>query len=114
MLFSGEAPLNGPIRGTSGFAEEFTARGPFDTKGRTLRTFDLDDRLFRYPMSYLIYTDAFDALPDFVKARIYRRIDTVLTGQDRSGDFSHLDEATRNAIREILRDTKPDFAAVAD
>jgi hypothetical protein len=114
MLFSGEAPLNGPIEGTSGFAEEFTARGPFDSRGRTLREFELEDRLFRYPLSYLIYTDAFDALPDFVKARIYRKIDAVLTGQDRSGDFAHLDASTRTAIREILFETKPDFAAAVN
>jgi hypothetical protein len=114
MLFSGEAPLNGPIVGTSRFAEEFTARGPFDAKGRTLRQFDLQDRLFEYPLSYLIYTDAFDALPDFVKARIYRRLDAVLTGQDESGDFTHIDAATRTAIREILTETKPEFASAVN
>jgi hypothetical protein len=114
MLFVGAEPLDGPIRGTSGFAEEFEARGPFDAGGRTLRAFDLQDRLFRYPLSYLIYARDFDALPELTKVRVYRAIDRVLRGEDRSGDYDHLDAATRAAIREILLETKPDFAAVAE
>jgi hypothetical protein len=109
MLFSGAAPLEGPIRGTSGFTEEFEARGPFDPQGRTLRKFNLRDRLFEYPLSFLVYTDAFDALPELTKTRVYRRIDAVLSGRDATGDFDHLDAQTRAAIREILVATKPDF-----
>jgi hypothetical protein len=111
MLFSGALPLEGPIEGTSGFTEEFAQRGPFDEQGRTLREFELNDRLFRYPLSYLIYTDAFDALPDLTRRRAYVRIDQILRGEDTSGDFNHLDAATRQAIREILVATKPDFEA---
>ncbi len=55
LLLANEAPLDGPIAGTSGFAEEFTARGPRDSQGRSLREFDLNQRLFKYPCSYLIY-----------------------------------------------------------
>ena len=39
-----------------------------------LREFDLKQRLFKYPCSYLIYTESFDALPPSVKERIYRRL----------------------------------------
>jgi hypothetical protein len=111
MLFSGAAPLDGPVKGTSGFAEEFEARGPFDARGRTLRAFDLHDRLFRHPLSYLVYSQHFDALPDVARLRVYASLDRVLRGDDRSGDFDHLDAPTRTAIREILLETKPDFAA---
>src|SRR4051794_40064374 len=41
LLFRDEAPLKEAVAGTSKFAKEFTARGPFDAKGRTLREFDL-------------------------------------------------------------------------
>jgi hypothetical protein len=107
LLFSGEAPLTEPVRGTSGFAQEFARRGPRDSKGRSLRDFDLHRRLFAYPCSYVIYSAAFDALPAPVKDYVYRRLWEVLTGQDTSGDFAHLSAADRRAILEILRATKP-------
>jgi len=110
MFFAHEAPLGGPIVGTSGFAEEFSARGPTDRQGRSLRDFDLTDRIFRYPLSFLLYTNAFESLPDLVRVRVYQRIDAVLDGTDDRRDFEHMDAATRRAIREILEDTKPDFA----
>lgn len=109
MLFVRAAPLGGPITGTSGFDQDFTARGPLDARGRSLRDFDLNDRLFRYPLSFLIYVDAFDALPDIVKATFFGRLRTILDGDDETGDFAHLTEADRTAIREILEATKPDF-----
>ena len=75
LLFVDEAPLdvpaNGKIRGSSGFAEEFSARGPRDSQGRSLRQFDLQRRLMRYPCSYMIYSEAFDALPDEARGAIY-------------------------------------------
>src|SRR5205807_1429575 len=58
LLFSEEAELARKVAGTSGFAAEFAARGPFDERGRSLRQFDLTTRLFKYPCSYLIYSDA--------------------------------------------------------
>ena len=60
LLFVDEVPLKDAIEGTSGFAEEFAARGPRDPKGRSLRDFDLRRRVFKYPCSYLIYSEAFD------------------------------------------------------
>ena len=45
------------------FAEAFSARGPNDSKGRSLRRLDLRTRLFRYPCSYLIYSPQFERLP---------------------------------------------------
>ena len=114
MLFSREAPLPGRVRGTSDFAEEFAARGPFDGQGRTLRAFDLERRLFRYPMSFLIYSEAFETLPDLVKRPFYARVGEILEGRDTSGEFTHLDEADRVAIREILVETKPEFLTYMD
>jgi hypothetical protein len=109
MLFSGAVPLTQPVSGTSSFPAEFSKRGPRDTRGRSLRDFDLKTRLFRYPLSYMIYTRSFDALPENMKAYVYRRLTEVLTGKDGSKDFAHLSAADRAAILEILRDTKPDF-----
>ena len=106
MLFGGEIKLTDPIQGTSAFAQKFASLGPRDSQGRSLRELDLQSRLFKYPCSYLVYSEAFDGLPGAAKDRIYRRLWEVLTGQDKTGDFAHLSSEDRTAIREILRTTK--------
>jgi len=111
LLFCNEAPLTEPIRGTSTFATDFAGRGPRDRKGRSLRDLDLQQRLFKYPCSYLIYSPAFDALPAEVKDYVLQRLGKVLTGKDMSAAFKHLSAADRRAILEILRDTRPDLPA---
>jgi len=113
LLFVDEAPLPGPIRGNSGFAEKFSAAGPRDHLGRSLRQFDLDRRLMRYPCSYMIYTDAFDALPAATREAIYRRMWSILSGKlDKDTTrYRTLSRADREAIVGILRDTKPDLPA---
>jgi hypothetical protein len=111
MLFVKEAAITAPIKGTSGFAEEFVARGPRDSKGRSLRDLDLERRLFKYPLSYLIYSESFDALPAPVKGYVFTRLRDVLTGADQTPEFSHLSAADRAAVLEILNETKPEFAA---
>ena len=107
MLFVDEARLADPVTGVSTFTETFPARGPHDGRRRSLRDFDLRTRLFRHPLSYMIYSRSFDGLPDHVRARLYRRLHAVLTGADRSGKFTHLSSDDRRAILEIVRDTKP-------
>ncbi|HEY8519373.1 MAG TPA: hypothetical protein VIN61_04790 [Gammaproteobacteria bacterium] len=111
LFLAGEASLTDRIRGTSGFAEEFQSRGPRDAQGRSLRDLDLERRLFKYPLSYLVYSDAFAALPDAAKTQVYRRMAEILAGADESGKFAHLSAADRAAILEILRDTAPEMAA---
>ena len=109
MLFVDEAPLTDRMTGTAGFEATFAARGPFDRHGRTLREIDLDRRLFRYPCSYMIYTAAFDALPADARDAVYRRLWQVLSGADRDLRYALLPRGDRQAIVEILRDTKPDL-----
>jgi hypothetical protein len=111
LFFSGEAKLTEKVAGTSGFAAEFAARGPRDGQGRSLRQFDLERRLFRYPCSYLIYSAAFDRLPAQAKEYVYRRVWEVLTGVDTSAPFAHLTGEDRQAVREILLATKADLRA---
>ncbi len=112
MLFVGEASLDGPMRGTTTFAHDFATQGPRDGAGRSLRAFDLERRLFRYPLSFLIYSDSFDGLPVVAKREVYRRMEDVLSGADQSPDFQHLSPEDRSAIRDILLATKPEFAAM--
>jgi hypothetical protein len=109
MLFVYEVPLPNKVRGSSGFAEKFSARGPSDGKGRSLRQLDLDRRLMKYPCSYMIYSDEFNALPDAAKGLVYRRLWLVLSGQDTNTRYKQLSLADREAIVEILRETKKDL-----
>jgi len=107
MLFVGEPELEDPVQGTSGFAKMFAAQGPRDSQGRSLREFDLESRLFEYPLSYLIYSPQFDGLPDEAKETIYQRLWDILTGAIDTPDYLHLTNYKSRVIREILIETKP-------
>ncbi len=111
MLFVDEAGLLGPVKGTSGFAERFAALGPADSRGRSLREFDLTRRTFRYPCSYMIYSPAFEALPAAAKAAAYDRLWAVLSGRVTGAKYRRLTAADRQAVIEILRETKHDLPA---
>jgi hypothetical protein len=111
MLFVDEAPLPSPVRGTSSFAKDFPSKGPRDSKGRSLRDLDLTRRLLRYPCSYMIYADAFDALPAAAKALVYERMWAILSGAVTDADYAKLSLADRRAIIEILRETKKGLPA---
>jgi hypothetical protein len=109
MLFTNEARLEAPVRGTSSFATEFAALGPKDKSGRSLRDLDLKRRMFQYPCSFLIYSAAFDALPEPALDYFYRRLWEVLTGKDNDQVFATLSRSDREAILSILRQTKADL-----
>jgi hypothetical protein len=107
FLFVGEAPLTDRVHGSSDFTAYFSGLGPRDKRGRSLRDFDLTTRLFKYPCSYLIYSAAFDSLPAPVLESFYRKLWSVLTGEDQRPKYAHLTATARRAIAEILADTKP-------
>jgi hypothetical protein len=111
MLFRNEAPLKGPVKGTSNFTSEFEQAGVRDSRTRSLREFDLKSRLFRYPCSYMIYTASFDGLPREMKNYLWRRLGEILVGDDRGPDYASMGAEDRRAVREILLETKPEFAA---
>ena len=111
LLFVNESPLPGSaskqrVGASSSFAKEFATRGPRDSKGRSLRDLDLITRIFRYPCSYLVYSDSFAALPEPAKGYVYHRLLEVLSGQDQSQDFARLTADDRQAVLEILLDTQ--------
>lgn len=93
LTFARQASLGAPVKGTSTFAADFTALGPRDRQGRSLRDLDLNDRVFRYTLSYMIYADSFNGLPDVVKQYVYER----------------LRESLNEDVLQILKDTKSDF-----
>ena len=106
MVFADERVLEEPVAGVSTFTKTFPQRGPRDHQGRSLRDFDLEKRLFRYPLSYMIYSAAFDAMPDQVRELVYRRLYEVLSSKDQSPMYARLSPEAKRAALEILSDTK--------
>lgn len=109
MLFAEEAQLTDRIEGTSGFAEAFTKSGIRDKRGRSLRDFDLSRRIFQYPLSYMIYSEAFDNMPVEVRDRLLHRLWEVLRNGDSKPAFRHLSAEDRQNIFEIFTETKQDL-----
>ncbi len=109
LLFTEESPLTAPVAGNPDFVRDFTARGPRDPQGRSLRDFDLQTRLFKHPCSFLIYSPAFDAMPEPMRAEIYRRLWDILHGRDASPEFANIPEPQRHATRDILLATKKEL-----
>jgi lysyl-tRNA synthetase class I len=59
----------------------------------------------------MIYSKAFEGMPDYVKQGVYRRLYDVLTGKDQSPKFAKLSADDRHNVLEIVRATKPNLPA---
>jgi hypothetical protein len=112
LFFQEAAPFAQPIHGHSGFAERFSKSGPRDSQGRGLHELDLGTRLQRYPLSFVIHSAQFDALPQYALDYLNARIVEVLQGRDTTGIAARITAADRLAITQILIDTKPALAAL--
>jgi len=108
MLLADEARLTDPIEGTSEFAQRFAEQGPRDSRGRSLRQFDLSRRMFKYPCSYLIYSQSFNQLPKEMLDYVWRRLWQILAEDADAEEYSHLTAADKTALIQIIADTKPD------
>ena len=111
LLFTEEVRLTSPIEGTSDFSADFARRGPKDKQGRSLRELDLQTRLFKYPCSYMIYSEAFERLPAALKTEIYRKLYAILRGQESHPDFASITSETRQTLFEIISETKTNLPA---
>ncbi len=109
ILYADEIPLRSPVNGTSKFAESFSRRSPTTAGGKSLFQLDLRTRLFRFPLSYLIYTPEFNNLPEPILAVVRSKLQAILNGESLSGSKVRLTEEDRAAILEILRETKTDM-----
>jgi hypothetical protein len=101
ILMRNESPLEQVVQGTSSFAEVFASQGPWDSQNRSLRQFDLQTRLFRHRLSYLIYTPEFQALPKDILEPLREHLQETL----RTDEY--------RAEREILEDTLPGWLSAS-
>jgi hypothetical protein len=111
LLFAGETRLTAPVSGDPRFIEQFMSRAITDASGRSLRDLDRRTRLFRYPLSYVVYSPAFDALPRAAREAVYRRVAALLRGPQDDAMVARLRPDERTAVLEILAATKKEFAA---
>jgi len=109
LFFSGEFHLTSPVTGNSTFIEQFANKALRDDEGRSLRDLELNQRLLRYPCSYLVYSESFLSLPEPVLTIVKTRMLDVLAGKDESEKFLHLSADDRKNILEILTQTHPLF-----
>ncbi len=110
LLFYDEYALHdGGIEGSPAFQDTFRNDRHETADGRSLKDFQLLNRLFKYRCSYMIYSKAFDAMPKQLKDQVYAQLFAVLSGQDKSKDFAYLSSTERQHIKEILLETKKDL-----
>ncbi len=98
MTFADEVALPVPVKGDSAFAARFAACGPRDPEGRSLRDFDLKTHLFRYPLSYMVYSDAFEALKPEIKQKLWPRLHARLEKTAAGRDAIAILAATRKDL----------------
>jgi hypothetical protein len=109
LLFTEEFPLTAPIEGNPEFVKDFTALAIRDSQRRSLRDLDCKSRLFKYPCSFLIYSPSFDAMAGPIKEVILQKLHDILTGKNQDDQWARLKPEDRQAILQILRETKPNL-----
>lgn len=118
LLFLDEARLTAPVKGTTDYQSWFSGQGKRDSRGRSLKDFDLKTRLFQYRLSYLIYTDSFNQMPAAARKQILRDIyeflnaDATALQKEWDVDPQNFPRPERMAILQIVAETLqplPDF-----
>lgn len=108
LLFKDEAELpDGGIEGDTAFQTAFTKNAPQSSNGRSLKDFQLLNRIFKHRCSYMVYSLTFQHLDAPLKQTVLDRLWAVLEGKDTSGSFAYLGETERSHIRRILAETLP-------
>jgi len=111
LLLQGSITLVEPISGNPQFRAWFEAQGPHDAQGRSLRQLDLDTRLFRYPLSYIVQTPEFANLPPYARDYLWRELMAILSGQKAHPAVAGVAAEDLRSTLEILAATSPGFAA---
>lgn len=107
LLFCGEAAMpEGGVDGGTAFQDAFRENRRATAEGKSLKDFQLLNRLFKYRCSYLIYSRSWDGLPERFRGMLYRRLYDILTAKEPVKGYEHLGAGERRDILEILRDTK--------
>lgn len=106
FLFQGEADMGEDgVTGSEAFQQQFSAAIPRSRSGDSLADFQLNSRLFKNRCSYMIYSQAFECLPDSVKSRVIAKLKAVFDATETSDAYPQIKGPERRRIAAILRDT---------
>lgn len=112
LLFKDEATLpEGGIEGDPGFQSAFTRNAMPSSEGRSLKDFQLLNRLFKYRCSYMIYSLTFKSLTPPLKETVLANLWEALDGSDPEGRYAYLSISEKKNIQRILAETLPDAPA---
>ena len=111
MLFESELSIKGvEIVGVSAFRNSFSAIAPKSSSGSSLSELSFENRISKFPCSWLIYSDSFKGLPPELKEIVLDRLIDILVGEEVPDKYIHL-RRTRTDIHKILMDTHLAYAA---
>lgn len=106
FLFTGEAGQGEDgVEGNEEFQKQFAAAIPRTAAGDSLADFQLNTRLFKNRCSYMIYSEAFVALPDAVKNRVIGRLRKIMESATAEGAHPEIKVPERQRIARILDET---------
>ena len=109
MVYRDEAPLpEGGVDSKGRFPAEFQHNARPNQDGRSLKDFQLLDRLFKYRCSYMVYSLTFQALTPPLKQTVLENLWKVLEGNDPEGRYAYLNSSEKKNIQRILAETLPD------
>ena len=113
FTFADEPSMGGTQVVDSGeYREAFLANARRSAEGNSLKDLDLKDRLLKHRLSWMIYSNSFEGMPRAAKEEVYHQLNEILTSPTPVEGYAHLEPAEKKAIAEILRETKPDLAAL--
>jgi hypothetical protein len=106
FLFRHEAALGDDgLSGADAFQDDFFPTIPKAKNGDSLLDFQLNNRIFKFRCSYMIYSAAFQSLPAAVKRHTLEKIKTILTASEPIENYEYLKASERQHILTILKDT---------
>jgi len=106
FLFRGEASLGAEgVEGSEDFSRAFSAMVPQARSGDSLADFQSNTRLFKNRCSYMIYSEAFRALPEGVRRRVIERLRKVFENAKADDAYADIKASERRRVLHILRDT---------
>jgi len=105
MFFKDEAELPCISLKYSPYAQYFNGNGPKDSKGRSLYDLRMAGQMFEYPFCYMVYSDAFQSLPDEALEYLTAELAAILNPDSNYEGYNHLTRSDKLVIRQILEET---------
>jgi hypothetical protein len=103
LFFKDEADLGDGVEGDAKFQQAFVKRFPKTKEGESLAEFRLFGRIFKNRCSYMVYSDAFKAMPSVLKQKVIERMKRVVAGEEEG--FEYIKKSELKRIDEILSET---------